>query len=94
MEIEQITQWIITIAPSIMAIILTLVSVIDILKKFKQLKFDVRDANAMKELRAQIQQVIEENRKLKKALRETLSKMDHVYRKPEEDEYVGENTKV
>ena len=94
MEIEQIVQWILAVAPSALAIILTFVSVIDILKKFKQLKFDVRDANAMKELRMQIQQVIDENRKLKKALRETLSKMDHVYRKPEEDEYVGENTKV
>ena len=94
MEIEQIVQWILAVAPSALAIILTFVSVIDILKKFKQLKFDVRDANAMKELRAQIQQVIDENRKLKKALRDTLSKMDHVYRKPEEDEDVGENTKV
>lgn len=94
MEIEQITQWIITALPSVMAVLFTFISVFKLIRDFKQLKFDVKDANAMKELREQIRQVVEENRKLKKALRETLSKMDHVYRKPEEDEYVGENTKV
>lgn len=94
MEIEQVVQWIIAVAPSALAIILTFASVIKLIKDFKQLKFDVRDANAMKDLRAQIREVVEENRKLKKTLRETLSKMDHIYRPPEEDEYVGENTKV
>ena len=94
MEIEQIVQWILAVAPSAMSILFTFISVFKLIRDFKKLKMDVKDANAMKELRAQIQQVIEENRKLKKALRETLSKMDHVYRKPEEDEYVGENTKV
>lgn len=94
MEIEQVVQWIIAVAPSALAIILTFASVLKLIKDFKQLKFDVRDANAMKDLRAQIREVVEENRKLKKILRETLSKMDHIYRPPEEDEYVGENTKV
>lgn len=94
MEIEQIVQWILAVAPSALTILFSIASVFKLIRDFKKLKMDVKDAYAMEDLRAQIRQVIEENRKLKKALRETLSKMDHVYRKPEEDEYVGENTKV
>lgn len=94
MEIEQIVQWIIAVAPSALAVLFTFISVFKLIRDFKQLKFDVKDANAMKDLRAQIREVVEENRKLKKTLRETLSKMDHIYRPPEEDENVGENTKV
>lgn len=94
MELEQIVQWILAAAPSAMAVLFTFISVLKLIRDFKRLKFDVKDANAMEDLRAQIRQVIEENRKLKKVLRETLSKMDHVYRPPEEDENVGENTKV
>ena len=94
MELEQIVQWTITALPSVTAVLFTFIGVFKLIRDFKRLKFDVKDANAMKDLRAQIRQVIVENRMLKKTLRETLSKMDHVYRPPEEDENVGENKKV
>ena len=79
-ETEQIVQWVVACLPSIVAVITTFVSIFKLLRDFKKLKLDVKDANAMTELRAQLRQIAKENYELKKKLNEYLTKIDHVRR--------------
>lgn len=80
MTTEQIVSWVLSVLPSVIAVLTTVGLVIKTIKDFKQLKSDVANMTAMEEIRAQLKQVIEENIKLKKTLNQTMTKIDKVRR--------------
>lgn len=80
MTTEKIVEWVIAIIPSIIAIITTLTAILKVLKQFKDVKADVADMKCIEELKEEIKQLLEENYALKKAINETLTKIDHVQR--------------
>ena len=78
---EQITQIILTIAPSVITI-LTMVGVIaKVISNFKSLKKDVVDMKCYDDQKAQMKLILEDNRALKKQINELLTKIDHIERK-------------
>ena len=80
MEIEQIVSWIVAIIPSVIAVLTTIGVVIEVIKKFKKLKDDVANMTAMKEIREELKQVVQENYALKRKLNETMTLIDKVHR--------------
>ena len=80
MEIDQIVSWIVAILPSVIAVLTTIGVVIEVIKKFKKLKDDVANMTAMKEIREELKQVVQENYALKKKLNETMTLIDKVHR--------------
>ena len=80
MEIEQIVSWIVAILPSVIAVLTTIGVVIEVIKKFKKLRDDVANMTAMKEIREELKQVVQENYTLKKKLNETMTLIDKVHR--------------
>lgn len=80
MTTEQIVSWVLSVLPSVIAVLTTLGLVVKTIKDFKQLKSDVANMTAMEEIRAQLKQVIEENIKLKKTLNQTMTKIDKIRR--------------
>lgn len=80
MEIEQIVSWIVAILPSVIAVLTTIGVVIEVIKKFKKLRDDVANMTAMKEIREELKQVVQENYALKKKLNETMTLIDKVHR--------------
>lgn len=80
MEIEQVVSWIVAILPSVIAVLTTVGVVIEVIKKFKKLRDDVANMTAMKEIREELKQVVQENYALKKKLNETMTLIDKVHR--------------
>lgn len=80
MEIEQAVNWILAILPSVIAVLTTVGVVIEVIKKFKKLRDDVANMTAMKEIREELKQVVQENYALKKKLNETMTLIDKVHR--------------
>lgn len=83
METEQIVTWVLSILPSLIAVLSTVGLVVKTIRNFKKLKDDVSNMTAMEEIRSELKEVLQENRELKKQLNRTMTKIDHVYR-PEE----------
>lgn len=80
MTIEQVVELIVSIIPSLIAVITAVALVLKTLKEFVELKKEVTDMKAIEDLKVQIHSVVEENYNLKKALNEALTKIDHVKR--------------
>jgi len=80
MEIEEIVSWIVAIIPSVIAVLTTVGVVVEVIKKFKNLKQDVANMTAMTEIRQELKQVLQENYALKKKLNETMTLIDKVHR--------------
>lgn len=80
MEIEQIVSWIVAIIPSVIAVLTTVGVVVEVVKKFKKLRDDVANMTAMREIREELKQVVQENYALKKKLNETMTLIDKVHR--------------
>lgn len=81
MTTEQIINLIISLCPSVMAI-LTMVGVVaKTVREFTTLKKQVTDMKSIEDLNTKLGQVIHENYELKKKLNETLTKIDHIERK-------------
>ena len=83
METEQIVTWVLSILPSLIAVLSTVGLAIKTIRNFKKLKADVSNMTAMEEIRSELKEVLQENRELKKQLNKAMTKIDHVYR-PEE----------
>lgn len=80
MDINTIVQWVISILPSVIAVLSTVGLIWKVIKQFKKLKEDVSNMTAMEDIRNQLREVLQENASLKKKLNETLTKIDHVNR--------------
>ena len=80
MDINTIVQWVISILPSVIAVLSTVGLIWKLIKQFKKLKEDVSNMTAMEDIRNQLREVLQENASLKKKLNETLTKIDHVNR--------------
>lgn len=81
MTTAQITDLIISLAPSVIAI-LTMVGVIfKVLHSFAALKKEVVDLKSVKETNQKLDALLDENRLLKKKLNETMTLIDRVERK-------------
>lgn len=80
MDVNTIVQWVISILPSVIAVLSTVGLIWKVIKQFKKLKDDVSNMTAMEDIRNQLREVLQENASLKKKLNETLTKIDHVHR--------------
>lgn len=80
MDVNTIVQYVISILPSVIAVLSTVGLIWKTIKQFKKLKEDVSSMTAMEEIRAELKEVLQENAKLKKQLNETLTKIDKVHR--------------
>lgn len=81
MTTEAIIQIVISVFPSVLAIITTASLVLTVLRKFVELKKMVVDMKAVEELNTRLNQVLRENCELKKELREAMTRIDHIERK-------------
>lgn len=73
---EQIPVLIAAVMPSIMAILSIIVAVVKMLKKFNELKEDVKQAKEYDELKKQFKLIVDENYKLKKVMHTLVCKID------------------
>lgn len=80
MDVNTIVEWIITILPSVIAVLSTVGLIWKTIKQFKKLKDDVSNMTAMEDIRNQLREVLQENASLKKQINETLTKIDKVHR--------------
>lgn len=84
MTIEMITQWIIAILPSVIAVISAAVMVIKGLKELKETKVAVVDMKKIEEytktMKNEVTKLMDENYELKKQLRELINKIDKIRR--------------
>lgn len=80
MTIEQIVDLVISILPSVIAVITTIGLIIKTLKEFTSLKKQVTDMKAIEDIRDELKQVLKENSELKKTLNTTMTKIDHIDR--------------
>lgn len=82
--IETITLALIAAAPAVTAIAGIVLAVFKLIKAFNALKEEVVNTKEFEELKAELKVAHQENRELKKLLKEYLTKCDHVKRKEEE----------
>lgn len=75
------TQIILLIAPSILTILSMIGIIVKVIVSFKALKKEVVDMKDIKDLKTQMQMVLQENYELKKRLNETMTMIDHVDRR-------------
>lgn len=78
MDVNTIVQWVISILPSVIAVLTTVGVIIKTLKEFKQLKQQVTDMKAIEDVRAQLKMILQENYQLKDQLNKTIAKINHV----------------
>lgn len=81
MTTAQITQLVISLAPSVIAILTMVGVVLRTLHAFTSLKKEVTDMKAVQDISDQLRGLTKENHELKKQLNELLTKIDHVERK-------------
>lgn len=80
MTVEQIVELVVSILPSLIAVITTIGMVMNVIKQFADLKKQVVDMKAIEDIKDQLSEVIQENYQLKKTLNEAMTKIDHVKR--------------
>lgn len=80
MTTEQIVQYVISILPSVIAVLTTVGVIIKTLHQFADLKKQVTDMKAIEDVKSQLKMILTENYELKKTLNETMTKIDHVDR--------------
>lgn len=78
MDINTIVQWVLSVVPSVIAILSTVGIILKALKDFKDLKKEVTDMKAMEDVREQLKMILQENYELKSRLDKTIAKMNHV----------------
>lgn len=78
MDVNTIVQWVLSVVPSVIAIISTVGIILKALKEFEALKKEVTDMKAMEDVRDQLKMILQENYELKSRLDKTISKMNHV----------------
>lgn len=76
--IDQITTYIVSILPSLTAILAMVLMVTKVLKSFKTLRDEVVNSNRMKKIEEQLQIVIQENYELKRQIKLMVQKLDKV----------------
>lgn len=81
MTVEQIVELIVSILPSLIAVLTTVGLIIKNLKEFAALKKQVTDLKCIDDLKDQIKEVVNQNYELKKQLNQAMTKIDHVKRK-------------
>lgn len=79
METEQIVTWVLSILPSLIAVLSTVGLVIKTIRNFNSLKKEVTDMKAMEEVKEQLKMVLKENYELKYRLDKTIAKMNNIY---------------
>lgn len=80
MTVEQIVELVVSILPSVIAVLTTVGVIIKTLKEFAALKQQVTDMKAIEDVKQQLSAILQENYALKKTLNETMTKIDHVQR--------------
>lgn len=80
MTINEIIDLILSILPSVIAVLTSLGAVIKLLKEIKDLHTQVNDNKPTEELNDQIKALIAQNIELKKQINEVITKIDHVDR--------------
>lgn len=78
MDVNTIVQYVISILPSVIAVLSTVGVVIKTLSEFKKLKKQVTDMKAMEDVRDQLKMILQENYQLKDQLNKTIAKINHV----------------
>ena len=81
MTVNEIVELVVSILPSMMAVLTTVGIIAKTLKEFAELKKEVTDLKAIEDVKVELKQILEENYALKKTLNETMTKIDHVERK-------------
>ena len=76
--IDQITTYILSILPSLTAILAMALMVVKVLKSFKTLRDEVVNSNRMKKIEEQLQVVVQENYELKRQIKLMVQKLDKV----------------
>ena len=76
--IDQITTYIVSILPSLIAVLAMVVMVFKVLKSFKTLRDEVVNSNRMKKIEDQLQIVMQENYELKRQIKLMVQKLDKV----------------
>ena len=78
---EHITEIILLIAPSILTILSMIGIIAKVIASFTALKKQVVEMKDLKEVKGQLNEVLQENRMLKKKLNETMTLIDRIERK-------------
>ena len=78
MDLNNIINYILTIAPSVIAILTSFGVVAKIIGAFGSLRKEVQDKTEMKEIQDQFKIVLQENYELKKSINELIEKIDKV----------------
>ena len=78
MDINTIVQWVLSVVPSVIAILSTVGIILKALKEFAALKKEVTDMKAMEDVRDQLKMILQENYELKSRLDKTIAKVNHV----------------
>ena len=78
MDINTIVQWVLSVVPSVIAILSTVGIILKALKEFEALKREVTDMKAMEDVRDQLKMILQENYELKSRLDKTIAKMNNV----------------
>ena len=76
--IDQITTYIISILPSLTAILAMVGMATKVLRSFNTLRDEVVNSNRMKKIEDEVQIVIQENYELKKQIKSLVQKLDKV----------------
>lgn len=76
--IDQITTYIVSILPSLTAILAMVLMVTKVLRSFNSLRNEVINSNRMKKIEDQMQVVIQENYELKRQIKLMVQKLDKV----------------
>ena len=82
--IDQITTYIVSILPSLTAILAMVLMVTKVLRSFNSLRKEVVDSNRMKKIEEQLQIVVQENYELKRQIKLMVQKLDKVKIKDKE----------
>ena len=80
MDVNLIVEWVISVMPSVIAVLTTVGVIIKTLKEFKELKNQVTDMKAIEDLRDQLKMILQENYQLKNQLDKTIAKMNNVHK--------------
>lgn len=78
MDVNTIVQWVLSVLPSVIAILSTVGIILKTLKEFKSLKKEVTDMKALEDVKSQLKMILKENYELKTRLDKTIAKMNHV----------------
>ena len=82
--IDQITTYIVSILPSLTAILAMVLMVTKVLRSFKTLRDEVVNSNRLKKVEEQLQIVVQENYELKRQIKLMVQKLDKVKIKDKE----------